>query len=87
MTTMSTFAALYCSETGCAPRHFRRMIFWQTLPWYAVPIAAGRPVAKYQGDTEPVFPVRGHSAAPPVIAENPIGPGKISQILPVTNPT
>ncbi|OIQ98014.1 hypothetical protein GALL_199350 [mine drainage metagenome] len=36
---MPTFAELYCSRHGCPLRAFRRRIFWQLLPWHALPLA------------------------------------------------
>jgi hypothetical protein len=36
---MSTFAELYCAHTGCAPKDFRRRVFWRTLHWHAMPLA------------------------------------------------
>jgi hypothetical protein len=36
---MPTFAEIYCAQTGCAPPDFNRRVFWQTLPWHAVPLA------------------------------------------------
>jgi len=36
---MTTFAELYCAKNGCAPRQFRRRVFWRTLHWHAWPLA------------------------------------------------